>query len=281
MRRSDPNVALKKLISNLEQILIKIDQPIVAVSGGVDSMTLSYFSHKILGYDKVKMVHAISPAVPESATARTRAFAKKENWNIEYIDAGEFSDPNYRENPVNRCYFCKSNLYKSLSELADGNILSGTNIDDLSDFRPGLNAASEYNVRHPYVESKFTKANLRALAQHLGLEHLAKLPSSPCLASRVETGIRIQKEDLKSIDYLEEWIKREFSPGVVRCRLRKDEVFVELNSEALKALSNFEKEIIEVKIFEKFGKLKNFKVKLGVYQKGSAFIRPGSRVLND
>ena len=114
------------------------------------------------------------------------------------IDAGEFADPRYRANPVNRCYFCKHNLYGTIATRFEGTILSGTNTDDLGDFRPGLKAADEHRVRHPFVEAGLAKSDVRALARELRLDDLAELPAAPCLSSRVETGIAVEPVALRS-----------------------------------------------------------------------------------
>ena len=126
----------------LRGVLKKLRGGAIAVSGGVDSMTLSAFAHQILGADDICMVHAISPAVPTAATARVRDHAARLGWSLSEVDAGEFDDPRYIANPVNRCFYCKSNLYRTLRSICDGVIISGTNTDDLSDYRPGLQAAA-------------------------------------------------------------------------------------------------------------------------------------------
>ena len=105
----------------------------IAVSGGVDSTTLAAFAHDLLGANGVRMVHAISPAVPAAATARVRDHAARLGWSLSEVDAGEFNDPHYRANPVNRCFYCKSNLYGTLRRICDGVIMSGTNTNDLDD----------------------------------------------------------------------------------------------------------------------------------------------------
>ena len=88
------------------------------------------------------MFHAVSPAVPATSTELVRAYAPREGWRLTVLDAGEFDDPDYRANPVNRCYFCKTNLYARIRKATADTIASGTNRDDLSDFRPGLKAAA-------------------------------------------------------------------------------------------------------------------------------------------
>ena len=151
----------------------------VAVSGGVDSMTLAFLAHHALGRDAL-MVHAVSPAVPAEATERVHRYVAREGWTLRVIDAGEFDDPDYLANPVNRCFFCKKNLYGAIATVTDRPIVSGTNTDDLGDYRPGLEAARERRVRHPYVEAGIDKDGVRAIAAARGLDDLAELPAAPC-----------------------------------------------------------------------------------------------------
>lgn len=195
-----------KAVSREEAALIAVldghDDIAIAVSGGVDSMVLAYIAHRF-SRASATMLHAISPAVPQAATARVRRYAESEKWRITWIDAGEFDDANYRANPVNRCYYCKSNLYDRIGATTSSRIASGTNTDDLGDFRPGLHAASERGVIHPYVEAGLGKADIYRLAEQHALNDLAELPAQPCLASRVETGIAIDPEDLAFIEMME------------------------------------------------------------------------------
>jgi uncharacterized protein len=192
--------------SNEEAALLSVlngyDDIAIAVSGGVDSMVLAYITHRF-SRSRAAMLHAISPAVPQAATARVRRYANNEEWSIIWLDAGEFDDPNYRANPVNRCYYCKSNLYDRIRDATSSQIASGTNTDDLGDFRPGLKAASERAVVHPYVEAGLGKADIYRLAERHGLTDLAELPAQPCLASRVETGLTIDPDDLAFIEMME------------------------------------------------------------------------------
>jgi uncharacterized protein len=186
----------------LISVLDGYDEIAIAVSGGVDSMVLAYMAHRF-SRTKATMLHAISPAVPQAATARVKRYAENEGWRITWLDAGEFDDPNYRANPLNRCYYCKSNLYDRIRAATSEQIASGTNTDDLGDFRPGLKAASERAVIHPYVEAGLGKADIYRLAECNALADLAELPAQPCLASRVETGIAIDPEDLAFIEMME------------------------------------------------------------------------------
>jgi len=204
----------------------------VAVSGGVDSMTLAAVAHR--ANPQTEMYHAISPAVPGQATERVKVHAEKWGWQLKLIDAGEMSDPEYLANPVNRCYFCKTNLYDRVVENTTLNVASGTNLDDLGDYRPGLIAADEHQVCHPYVEVGIDKATLRAIAGELGLGDLKDLPAAPCLSSRVTTGIAIDAKLLPLINEVEqvlfERLGRRMSLDGIRCRIREGEVAIQLES---------------------------------------------------
>jgi pyridinium-3,5-biscarboxylic acid mononucleotide sulfurtransferase len=217
----------------LETILLSLSAAAVAVSGGVDSMTLATLANRLLGRTRVAMIHAVSPAVPPEATRRVRRLADCEGWDLSVLDAGEFSDSRYLGNPVNRCYFCKTNLYDTIARASDRTILSGANVDDLGEYRPGLEAAREHAVRHPYIDAGVDKRGVRALASALGLGDLAELPASPCLSSRVETSIAIDPETLTGINAAETLVGRRLRPATVRCRVRRAGVVVELDPQSL------------------------------------------------
>jgi len=227
---SSPAIA-RDLNDRLLERLRQYDDLAIAVSGGIDSMTLAFIAHRFL--DKpAMMVHAVSPAVPADATRRIKNYAAREGWRLSLVDAGEFADPSYRANPVDRCYFCKSNLYDRIRGLSSGVIASGTNLDDLGDFRPGLKAAEERRVVHPFVEAGIGKAAIRQLARWHELSDIAELPAQPCLASRVETGIRIDANDLAFVDAAERHIREHVTAMAnVRCRLTRQGVVMEIGGE--------------------------------------------------
>jgi uncharacterized protein len=204
----------------------------VAVSGGVDSMTLAHAVYR-LGTGDHQIIHAVSPAVPQAATALVQHHARQHGWRLTLLDAGELADDRYRANPVNRCYFCKSNLYDRIRQITDWPIASGTNTDDLSDFRPGLAAAAERGVCHPFVLAGVDKNTIRGLARDWGLADLSELPAQPCLSSRIETGIAIDPRDLAFIEAVEGGLMVWLPPHVpVRCRITHGGVFIELSDEA-------------------------------------------------
>ena len=214
----------------LESILADLPGLAIAVSGGVDSMTLAHAAHRA-GVPGLIVVHALSPAVPDEATARVRDHAKHFGWRLREVEAGEFSDPSYRANPVNRCYFCKSNLYNRISHVSDGPIASGANLDDLGDYRPGLIAAAEHRVRHPFVEAGMGKAAVRSLAREFELADISELPAQPCLSSRIETGIAINAEDLAFVAHMERALTPLVPQGTdLRCRITHDGIVVEAPS---------------------------------------------------
>lgn len=244
----------------------------VALSGGVDSMTLAYIAHRRLGAD-VAMFHAVSPAVPHSATARVKAYSEREGWALSILDAGEFDDERYMANPANRCFFCKSNLYGTLSSRTERQLLSGTNLDDLGDWRPGLKAAKSEGVRHPFVEAAIDKAIVRRLAAHFGLKDLAELPSAPCLSSRIETGLRIDPSLLPIIDRIETMLCERLSPKTVRCRLRQDGVVVELDEITMGGIDEAMQRQLTAEIEKLLDDRPVTSITFAPYRRGSAFLR--------
>jgi len=218
----------------LTSVLRGVNPCLLAVSGGVDSLTLAVLAGRVLGND-FAAVHAAGPAVPGEAGERLRRVAQEEGFRLVVIDAGELGDVHYAANPANRCYYCKSKLFTAMRREAEAFaaiagrpvvIVSGTNRDDLSDFRPGLAAAAECGVRHPYVEADMGKDDIRALARELGLS-FADIPASPCLASRIYTGTTITGEMLRAVDFAETFVKRATGLDVVRCRVRTGEMLIE------------------------------------------------------
>lgn len=257
----------------LQEVLQQMSTFVIAVSGGIDSMLLAVIAGRINKID-VQMFHAVSPAVPELATARVHRYAKKENWRLHLHDVGEFQDQRYIDNPSNRCYFCKFNLYGYLQSALDRQIVSGTNLDDLSDFRPGLKAAKHFTVRHPYVEAKIDKSTIRELARHLQLNDLSELPASPCLSSRVETNIQIDAATLRAVDQSENAIAQFLDVDTIRCRVRRAGIVIELDRNTLDQIDHEKKQTIHT-VVQQFFSEDELRVPLqfAEYEMGSAFLR--------
>ena len=256
----------------LTRVLDTFPDIALAVSGGVDSLTLATVAHRHMSAP-VAMFHAVSPAVPAEATRRVQALGAREGWALEIVDADEFNDPNYRDNPVDRCFYCKSHLYAAIAARSTAQIVSGTNIDDLGEYRPGLEAARSQAVRHPYVEARIGKRALRAIARDLGLADIADLPASPCLASRIETAIVIEPDVLELVDRLETAVRGAVDARTVRCRVRAGGMVIELDAHSLQQLdsaSEVQIRALASAYMDSAGR--HYDLSFETYRNGSAFL---------
>jgi uncharacterized protein len=265
-------------LARLRSVINDIGPLAVAVSGGVDSMTLAVMAHAVLR-DDARMLHASSPAVPAEASERVRRYAQRMGWQLQIVDAGELADPNYVANPHDRCFYCKTNLYAAMASQFDCTLVSGTNTDDLSDYRPGLEAAASHRVRHPFVEAGMDKAAVRTVARELALSDLAELPASPCLSSRVETGIPIDPVVLGAIDRAEGLVQRRLNPQTARCRVRDKSIVMELDADSLGAMDA----VTAVQLQREIGTILAAAgvyqpVTFAAYRMGSAFLRPADAI---
>lgn len=249
---------------------------VIACSGGIDSLLLAHVGYMFIG-DRLRVVHAVSPAVPPEATERVIDQANRYGWPLQTIETGEFLDDNYLANPIDRCFYCKSHLYDALVDIAvvsgpDAIVVSGANIDDLGEYRPGLLAAAERGVRHPYVELGIAKADIRALARDLMLPY-AELPASPCLASRLYTGTRVTPERLRFVHQAEQLVRKVSGCKVVRCRLDGNRMRIEMPLHDIKRLDSSLVEDIAGLARDELPELIDVKIDTLGYAPGRAFVQ--------
>lgn len=266
------NLDIQNIVHTLTEWFKKTGDCVIATSGGIDSMVLAYIAHQAIP-QQVIIAHSTSVSVPTLDAARVRLYAKKYHWALQLIEAGELNNTTYRSNPVNRCYYCKCSLFTQLQKLQHGALVTGTNLDDLGDYRPGLIAAKEQGVLQPYVELSINKATIRKLAEHLQLNDLKDIPASPCLASRIETGISIEPTYLEVVDKIENHARKALQTDIVRFRIRKETVALELTPERLQQLSTPQQEALLSYIKQTITPLTIPQtIQFVPYQQGSAFI---------
>lgn len=207
-------------LARLREAFRQRGRVLVALSGGVDSAVCMQIAHETLGFDNALGVTARSETLTESELAETRALAARQGWNHCVIEYSELEIPNYAANPVNRCYFCKHELFSRLTALARESgyacVVEGTNFDDRGDYRPGMAAANEFGTWAPLLQCEVTKAEVREMARHFGLPNWDK-PSGACLSSRFPYGTPITREGLNQVAAAEEFLR---SLGFRQVRVR-------------------------------------------------------------
>jgi uncharacterized protein len=233
------NPTLARKYADLQARLQGLGSVVVAFSGGLDSALLLKVAVQVLGRERVLAVTGSSPSLPRAQRETAAALAAECGAPHEFLETDELDDPNYAANPSNRCYFCKSELYGRLVPLAVQRgyraVISGTNADDLGDFRPGLQAAEEQQVASPLAEVGLGKAELRQLAAELGLS-IHDQPASPCLASRIPYGEPVTADKLRRIDEAET-VLRELGFGECRVRCHGDLARIEVPAAEIERLA--------------------------------------------
>lgn len=226
---------LEQKLEQLKTIFAKMEQALIAYSGGVDSTLVAKIAYDVLG-DRVLAITAKSPSLLPEELEDACIQAATIGIPHEVVETHEMDNPNYTSNPINRCYFCKSELHNTLKPLAIERgfpyVVDGVNADDLGDYRPGIQAAKERKARSPLAEVGITKAEVRQLSEQLGLPWWNK-PAQPCLSSRFPYGEEITVGKLQRVGRAEIYL-RKLGFSNLRVRSEGDTARIELPSEQIK-----------------------------------------------
>ena len=234
----DPAVQQKR--DRLLTLLRDCGRVAVAFSAGVDSTVVAQVARLACGDDAIA-VTAVSPSLAAGELDLARQLAARIGIRHVVIETQEFVLPGYQRNAGDRCYYCKTELYSNLEGLAAqlgvDTIVNGANLDDLGDYRPGMQAAREHAVRSPLIEVGLTKADVRALARGWGLPVWDK-PASPCLSSRIAYGVEVTPERVRRVDEAELFLRIEFGLRALRVRLEANDLArIEVPLDALAQLT--------------------------------------------
>jgi len=227
-------------LEKLRSILADMEKVVVAYSGGVDSAFLLKVAVDTLGKHHVKAVLAISPTYPSREYERALETAKMIGVEVDIISTREVDDPKFKNNPVDRCYFCKDELFTQIATyIAPGDfrlMIDGSNQDDLSDHRPGRKALREKSIRSPLQEAGLTKAEIRDLSRELGLPTWNK-DALACLSSRFPYGETIDLKKLQMVDAAENFLS-DLGFRNIRARHEKNSLRIEISPSQIKLFAD-------------------------------------------
>lgn len=224
-----------KKLEQLKTIFVQMERALIAYSGGVDSTLVAKIAYDVLG-NKALAVTAVSPSLLPEELEDAKIQAATIGIPHQIVETQEMENPNYTSNPVNRCYFCKSELHDTLKPLAKKlgypYVVDGVNADDLKDYRPGIQAAKERGARSPLAEVGVSKLEVRQISQSLGLDWWDK-PAQPCLSSRFPYGEEITVAKLQRVGRAEIYL-RKLGWENLRVRSQEDTARIELPPEKIK-----------------------------------------------
>ena len=231
----------------LEKWFLARKGSIVAFSGGIDSSLVLYLARIFQGKDKAIGVISNSESLKTKDFELAQSFSKQFDIIMEVIVTRELEDERYNENPIDRCFFCKEHLFSDLQIVSDKYsgfpVLSGTNADDYGDYRPGLKAATKYEVLSPLAECKVTKEEIRQIARFYKLPNWDK-PASPCLSSRIPYNHKITQKKLVEIEQAEE-VLNSFGFDDVRVRHYGDHGRIEVSQKDVPRLLELKETVVE------------------------------------
>jgi uncharacterized protein len=221
-------------LGQLRNLFIEMEQALIAYSGGIDSTLVAKVAYDVLG-DRALAVTAKSPSLLPEELEDAIDQARSIGIAHQIVETHEMDNPNYSSNPINRCYFCKSELHDTLKPLAlnlgYSYVIDGVNADDLQDYRPGIQAAKERGARSPLAELGITKMEVREIAKSLGLSYWNK-PAQPCLSSRFPYGEEITIPKLNRVGRAEIYLRR-LGYENVRVRSTGDTAKIELPADLI------------------------------------------------
>ena len=219
-------------VQQLEAHLASLPSVILGYSGGVDSAVLAVVGARALGPRRFLAVIGRSPSYPEVQWRSAVDLAARFEVPLLEVDTHELADPDYAANPLNRCFFCKSELWRVLGAVAADRgfdlLMDGTNLDDLQEHRPGAAAGAARRVRAPFVELGWTKEDVRRVARELGLPTW-DAPAAPCLSSRIRFGLPVTEARLRQVERAEEIVRGYGVVGDLRVRHLGDRATVEVS----------------------------------------------------
>ncbi|MGD2181297.1 ATP-dependent sacrificial sulfur transferase LarE [Lusitaniella coriacea] len=229
-------MTIEQKLTQLKTLFSQMDRALIAYSGGIDSTLVAKIARDVLD-DRALAITAVSPSLLPEELEDAKVQAAQIGITHELVETREMDNLNYTSNPINRCYFCKSELHDTLKPIALKQgypyVVDGVNADDLQDYRPGIQAAKERGARSPLAEVGMSKMEVRQLSRHLGLPWWDK-PAQPCLSSRFPYGEEITIAKLQRVGRAEVYLRKQ---GYNNLRVRSDgnTARIELPPEQIKA----------------------------------------------